>query len=53
MNKDLNERIAAYRVGVSIITEMLKSGVISQADFELADEALKAKFSLKNMTIFG
>ena len=53
MDKDLNKRVTAYLTAVSLLNEMLKSGVISEADVEPAKDALKVKFSLKNMTIFG
>ena len=52
MTEQLTLKVKAYRTAMSIIKEMLKTGLISEDDYAVIDTKMAGKYGLKSSTIF-
>ena len=52
MTDELRSRVAAYKTAVVIVKEMVKKGVISKADYALAEAEIARNFGLDFISIF-
>ena len=52
MTDELRSRVAAYRTAVAIVKEMVRKGVITEADYALAEAEIAGNFGLKSSSIF-
>ena len=52
MNKELAEKIVAYRTAMAVVAEMLSKGIITAEDYGVIDTKMAEKYGLKSSTIF-
>lgn len=52
MTDELRSRVAAYKTAVAIVKEMVKKGVISKADYALAEAEIARKYGIKSISIY-
>lgn len=52
MTEQFTLKVKAYRTAMSIIKEMLKTGLISDDDYAVIDTKMAEKYGLKSSTIF-
>ena len=53
VNKELTEKVVAYRTAMAVIAEMLKEGIITADDYGVIDTKMAEKYGLKSSTIFA
>ena len=52
MTDELRSMVAAYKTAVAIVNEMVRKGVIAEADYALAEAEIARNFGLKSSSIF-
>lgn len=52
MNENLNSRITSFRLAISVFLQMLKSGIISEAEFIEIESITAKECGLNSSTIF-
>lgn len=49
---DLNERILAYQIAMSLARSMLSRGIITEEEYRKIDTIMTRKYGLSSSTIF-
>ena len=52
MSDELRTRVIAYKTAVAILKEMVKKGVITEADLAVAEVEIARKYGIKTISIF-
>lgn len=52
MSDDLRKAVVGYKTAIAIIKEMVKSGVITEADMAVAEAEIARKYGIKSISIF-
>lgn len=52
MTKELNEKVIAFRTAMSVMKSMLKSGVITDAEYAQIEAIIAENYGLSSSTIF-
>jgi hypothetical protein len=52
MNDELRKAVVGYKTAMAIIKEMVKSGVITEADMAVAEAEIARKYGIKSISIF-
>ena len=52
MTKELNEKVIAFRTAMSVMKSMLKSGVITDAEYAQIQAIIAENYGLSSSTIF-
>ena len=51
MTDELRSRVAAYKTAVAIVKEMVRKGIITEADYALAEAEIARNFGLDYISI--
>lgn len=52
MNNDLNARVTAYRMAMSLASEMRNKGIITADEYAVIDTIMVKKYGLSSCTIY-
>ena len=52
MTDELRSMVAAYKTAVAIVNEMVRKGVIAEADYALAEAEIARNFGMDFISIF-
>ncbi|MGN1456678.1 MAG: SHOCT domain-containing protein [Acutalibacteraceae bacterium] len=52
MNKELYDKVVAYRISMSVIKSMLKSNIITADEYAEIDTIIACKNGLTSFTVF-
>ena len=52
MSDELRKRVVAYKTAMAVIKEMVRKGVITEADLAVAEAEIARKYGIKSISIF-
>ncbi|HRV72514.1 MAG TPA: hypothetical protein P5116_01375 [Eubacteriales bacterium] len=52
MSDELRKQVIAYKTAMAVIKEMVRKGVITEADLAVAEAEIARKYGIKSISIF-
>lgn len=52
MADELRDKVVTFQTAMALVKEMVKNGIISEADAALVEPEIARKFGIKNISIF-